>query len=218
MRRIPFTVESNAVIESDHRRSRARGGRQGLGGDRAVVAKIHAFDDRSRRTSGIDAGRQSQHRERADAPRFTGSNVTDIKNDHGGAVIEVAVPIGDVDDAIVRQGGDAEGIVIHRHGDVGQIDIESARCIRRGRMVQGQRAIKRHPDARVVRRIDRRSPDKSMFVEERIADLQQLVGGQSGDVAGVAADNDCIVAGVRILGQMPGLLPSMGNATATRLI
>ena len=72
-----------------------------------------------------------------------------------GAVIEVAVPIGDVGDAIVRQGGNAERIVIHRHGDVGKIDIEPARRIGRGRMVQAERAVKRHPDARAVRRIDR---------------------------------------------------------------
>ena len=139
----PVHGQSDPVIESDHRRSCARGGGQGFGGDPAVVAKIHAFHDRSRRSGGIDAGGQSQHRQRADTPCFTGRSVADIENDHCGAVVEVVVPIGDVNNTIVRERGDVEGIVIHRHGDVRRIDIESARCIRRGRMVQGQRAIKR---------------------------------------------------------------------------
>ena len=140
-----------------------------------------------------------------------------------GAVIEVAVcPIGDVNDAIVRQGGNAESIVIHRHGDVRKIDIEPARRIGRGRMVQAERAVKSHPDARVVRRIDRRSSDKSMLVEERIADFQELIGAQSGNIAGVAADNDgsvagCIVAGVGSSARASAVAVD-GKAMATRLI
>ena len=43
-----------------------------------------------------------------------------------------------------------------------------------------------------------------MFVEERISDLQQLIGGQRRDIAGVAADNNCVVTGMRILGQCQG--------------
>jgi hypothetical protein len=80
----------------------ARAGRQGLDGT-APRRRNHAFDDGSRRTSGIDPGRQGQHRERADAPRFTGGTVL-ISKMITLVVIEVAVPIGDVGDAIVRQG------------------------------------------------------------------------------------------------------------------
>ena len=141
----PVRVEVKPVIESNHRRSRARAGRQSLGGNRAVVAKIHTFDDDPAGAGGIDAGRQGQHRERPDTPRFTGSHGIDIENDQAGAVIEVAVPIGDVNDAVVRQGANAERIVVHRHGDVGKIDIEPAHRIGRGRVVQAERAVKTSP-------------------------------------------------------------------------
>ena len=41
-----------------------------------------------------------------------------------------------------------------------------------------------------------------MFVEERVADLKELIGSQSGDVARIAAaDNHCIVTRVCIIRQ-----------------